>query len=472
MQRAARQQQLAEAAQRGFTIIELLVVIVVIGILAAITIVAYNGVTQRAHAVALESDLSNGATALEVTNSTDGQYPASASGADNGQGLKASPGNTFTYNVSGDGSTYCLQASGYGMTYVVSNSNSAPQIGYCSGTVALSGTPLPPNGGIVTTLAGSGAAGYADGTGTAAQFNYPMSVAVDASGDVYVADTLNNRIRKITSGGTVTTFAGSGSPSFADGTGTAAGFNSPYSVAVDASGNIYVADTSNQCIRKITPSGVVTTLAGSGTRGFADGTGAAAEFNYPEGIAVDASGNVYVADDSNERIRKISPSGDVTTLAGSGTAGLADGTGTAAQFDSPDGIVVDSSGNVYVAEAGTNRIRKVTANGVVTAFVGAVPARGSGGYADGTGTAAKFLDPFGLATDSSGNIYVADTNNHRIREVTPAGVVSTLAGSGTAAFADGTGTAAQFNYPGGVAVDSSGAVYVADSGNNRIRVIK
>ena len=200
---------------------------------------------------------------------------------------------------------------------------------------------------VVSTLAGSR---------STAQFYYPCDVAVDSEGNVYVTDTLNNRIQKITTNGVVSTLAGS-TRGFADGTGTAAQFYYPYGVAVDSSGNVYVADFSNHRIRKITPAGVVTTLAGS-TRGHTDATGTAAKFNHPYGVAVDSSGNVYVADSFNHRIRKITPAGVVTTLAGS-TRGFADGTGTAAKFNQPTHVAVDSEDNVYVADRDNNSIRKI-----------------------------------------------------------------------------------------------------------------
>jgi sugar lactone lactonase YvrE len=327
--------------------------------------------------------------------------------------------------------------------------------------------------GVVTTLVGSaGVPGSADGTGSAARFNFPYGVAVDVSGNMYVADRNNCTIRKITPAAVVTTFAGSVSVSgSADGTGNAARFNQPCSVTVDGGGNIYVADTFNNTIRKITPARVVTTLAGlAGAVGHADGTGSVAQFFYPVGVAVDVSGNVYVADAFNSTIRKITSAGVVTTFAGlAGSSGGADGTGSVARFHLPYGVAVDGSGNVYVADTYNQTIRKITSAGVVTTLAGSVGAMGS---ADGTGSAARFNYPCGIAVDSDGNIYVADTNNYTIRKITPAGVVTTFAGlAGTGGSADGTGSAARFGEPYGLATDVSGNIYVADAGANAIRKI-
>jgi len=321
--------------------------------------------------------------------------------------------------------------------------------------------------GIVTTLAGSDTIGYTDGLGTAASFHSPCGVAIDARGNVYLADAGNNRIRKISPTGVVTTFAGSGTAGYAEGSGTAASFNSPTGIALDGAGNVYVADSYNHRIRKISPTGVVTTLAGSGTGGYADGTGTAASFNWPKGVAVDGVGNVYVADQSNNRIRKVSPAGLVTSFAGSATSGFADGLGTTASFDWPSGIAIDGTGNIYVADQGNNRIRKISPAGVVTTLAGSEIR----GFADGTGNVASFDSPGGVAVDGAGNVYAADQNNNRIRKISPLGIVTTLAGSSISGFADGTGTDAYFRFPHGVAVDGTGNVYVADQFNHRIRII-
>lgn len=328
--------------------------------------------------------------------------------------------------------------------------------------------------GVVTTIAGKALAkGSTDGTGSAARFNSPVGVAVDSVGNVYVSDEANETIRKITPGGVVTTLAGTvGLAGSVDGTSGAAQFSTPAGIAVDSAGNIYVADQTGDIIRKVTPAGVVTTLAGTPSSvGFTDGAGTVARFNSPFGVAVDSSGNVYVADSGNRTIREITSAGIVSTIAGTAkVTGIVDGTGPAAEFANPVDLGVDSAGNVYVADQGGDAtIRKVAPGGVVTTYAGKAKING---YADGTGSAAEFDGPFGVAVDSSGNLYIGDTGNYLIRKVAPGGVVTTLAGkAGGSGFADGTGPAAEFDQTTGVATDSSGNVYVADEFNDIIRKI-
>jgi hypothetical protein len=334
--------------------------------------------------------------------------------------------------------------------------------------------------GVVTTVAGiPGIRGSADSdTGSTAHFNVPTNLAVDSNGNIYVTDSLNLTIRKITPAGTVTTFAGNrGVPGATDGTGTAATFNNPSGITTDAAGNVYIADSGDhsigfgQTIRKITPAGVVTTLAGTaGLSGGDDGSGTAARFDYPAGLAADTAGNLYVADSGNGSVRKISPAAAVTTLAGTSwfdVSGASDGTSAAARFARPEGVVTDSAGNVFIADTLNSTIRKITPDGMVTTLAGKA---GVVGAMDGTGDAASFGEPAGLAIDGAGNIYVADSLSQSIRKITPAGVVTTLAG-GTLGSTDGTGKAAGFNHPGGLAVDNSGNVYVADTGNSTIRKV-
>ena len=323
---------------------------------------------------------------------------------------------------------------------------------------------------VITTLAGrAGTSGSNDGNGSAAEFFLPEGLAVDRRGNLYVADTANHLIRKITPAGLVSTLSGRvGTIGSADGTGSTAQFGFPRGLAIDSASNIYVADSGNRTIRKITPAGVVTTLAGvAGYRGDIDGIGSAARFDFPVGLATDSVSNVYVVDSGDSMIRKITPAGVVTTLAGSaGNRGNTDGTGSAAQFYNPQGLSVDNAGNVYVADTGNSTIRKITPAGVVTTLAGSASNSGS---VDGTGSAAQFYGPQGTAVDSAGNVYVTDGNS-TIRKVTPTGVVTTLAGlpshSGTA---DGTGSTAQFFGPHGITIDSNGVIYVADSGNCTIR---
>jgi len=321
----------------------------------------------------------------------------------------------------------------------------------------------------VSTFAGSGATGAVDGNGSAASFYLPYSVVVDKNGGLLVSDTATNLLRKITPAGDVTTFAGGGGGSASqDGNGTAASFWGLSGLALDAVGNAYAAEFSGNRIRKITPAADVTTFAGSGATGSLDGHGTSATFNVPSSVATDADGNLYVIEFFGYVVRKITPAGDVTTLAGSGTAGFADGTGPAASFGHAYGIAADAAGNLYVADSSNHRIRKITPGGVVTTLAGS----GQIGATDGAGNSASFNNPGGLAVDSDGNVYVADTRNSLLRRITPAGVVSTLAGQpGVLGTQDGIGAAATFKQPYGVTVDAGGTLYVADTFGNLIRKV-
>lgn len=375
--------------------------------------------------------------------------------------------------------------------------------------------------GEVSTLAGSGVAGFADGAGAAAAFNEPRSIALDERGNVYVSDGGNNAIRKVSPAGVVTTLAGGGGTGFADGVGNAARFAGPRGLAVDGNGNVYVADA-NHALRKITPAGVVSTIAGY-TPQQPCCTGMPADFDF-SGVAVDGAGNVYVSDfsDLNRRkifkitpagvtsnfyvasenvsigdlsvdsagnvylsegaaVLKITPAGVASTLAG-GSTGFTDGNGASARFGSPysSNLAVDGRGNVFVADLLNLAIRRITPGGDVTTVAGKMAT----GFTDGPALSAAFSGSFtaensgtrfvglgSVAVDAAGDIYVADTGNHAIRRISRNGIVSTVAGTGSPGFANGNGRSASFNRPVGIALDGSGNIYVADSRNNMIRKI-
>ncbi|MBL0742930.1 IPT/TIG domain-containing protein [Chryseolinea lacunae] len=317
---------------------------------------------------------------------------------------------------------------------------------------------------VVSTLAGSGMAASIDGVNAMASFDGPHGLAIDGDGNIIVSEFASSRIRKISTAGQVTTIAGS-TNGYAEGQGTAAKFYQLREVKVDRQGNLLVADYLNLRIREVQPTGNVLTLAGNGMPGFADGASADARFSLPSGIAVASDNTVYVADEGNHRIRKI-VAGNVTTLAGNGTANYADGQGSNAMFSGPVTLAIDADNNLYTSDFGGAHIRKITPGGLVTTVAGS----GAYGYQDGVATEAKFNKSRGVAVDAAGNIYVADTDNNCIRKISN-GVVTTIAGSTTEGYADGNGSEARFSFPTGIVVDASGALYVADYRNSRIRKI-
>jgi sugar lactone lactonase YvrE len=312
-------------------------------------------------------------------------------------------------------------------------------------------------------------------------------VAVDTAGNLYIADSSNNRVRKVSTSGTITTVAGNGSSGhWGDGgTATNAGLASPWGVAVDAAGNLYIADSDNHRVRKVSMSGTITTVAGSGTTGYSGGgysgdggPATGATLNNPYGVAVDTSGSLYIADTYNSRVRKVSTSGTITTIAGSTTQGLSGdgGPATDAGLAFPYGVAVDSAGNVYIADTDNHRVRKVSTSGTITTIAGSGTTGYSGGGYSGDGgpaTSARLFNPYGVAVDAAGNVYIADTDNSRVREVSTLGTITTIAGTGSFGLSGdgGRATIATLYSPYGVAVDMAGNLYVADTYNNRIRKV-
>ncbi|MBL9136272.1 MAG: hypothetical protein JNK85_10405 [Verrucomicrobiales bacterium] len=327
---------------------------------------------------------------------------------------------------------------------------------------------FPTNEVLVTTLAGSGSAGFSDGQGQEARFDSPNAGFADTAGRSYLADTRNHRIRRVTPQGVVTTVAGSGVAGYSDGPAASSRFSSPLGVCVDDAGNVYVADTGNNRIRKISATGDVSTVAGDGNAGLVNGPGATARFNFPNDVVVDRAGCLFVTEFNNHTVRKITPNGEVSTWVGDGIAGSLDGPRAQARLNAPGGIAIDGRGRLYLAEWGGHRIRKVSEIGIVGTLAG----DGEAGYRDGEAARARFRNPDGIVVNDYGLVLVADNGNHAMRWITPAGLVETVAGTGQAGLVNGPGREARFTYPSGVGTSEPGDLYVADAGTHTLREIR
>ena len=439
--------------QSGFTIVELLIVVVVIAVLAAITIVSYNGIIANSRQTATEAETQSLGKVIETDKVTRGSYALNMSEVPS---LAALTSSDKTYSYHSDGESYCmtLYADSWSLSYYISNVSPQPQAGEC-----------PQDAGVtVTTLAGSGTLSFANGTGAAAGLAGPAGIISHPSGLLYFTDGAGSRIRSVSTTGVVATVAGNGGSSYAEGTGNTALFHWPQAIATDGT-NLFVADSNNHRIRQVTTAGVSSFIAGS-TAGYTEGTGAGARFSTPRGITYDAAtSRIYVADSQSNRIRYTTAAGTTSLLAGA-SGGFLDGTGSGARFNYPQGIAMAPSGDLIVADTLNHRIRRVTPAGVVTTIAG-----GASGFQDGASGTAQFSNPMAVTVASSGVIYVADAGNNRIRMIATDGEVSTVAGDGTAGFLDAVGTEAQFSSPRGIAIGSDGRLYVADTNNHRIRVL-
>lgn len=330
-------------------------------------------------------------------------------------------------------------------------------------------TPTPTPAFTLTTLAGSPFQGYGEGQGPAARFTKPVGIAVDPQGGYYVSEFNNHTVRKVAADGTTTTYAGTGQPGHLDAQRGASLFAAPTGLAINPDGNLYVAEYGANCIRRIFPTGQVLTLAGDGTPESLDGGPGLGRLNGPCGLVRDPDNNLFIAEFEGNRIRKLAPDGTLTTVAGASDPGSVDGTGTAARFNKPYGLAWDPlTATLVVADNASNSIRRVTREGVVTTIAGG----GAGAFADGKGTNARFWGPIGVAVDAQGVIYVGDTKNGRIRRIQPDGTVDSVAGTGVTGYADGGPTAAQVGAPYLMAIDPLGFLVFADYPNHCVRRAK
>jgi sugar lactone lactonase YvrE len=338
------------------------------------------------------------------------------------------------------------------------------------------GTNLP--AGIITTVAGNGTQGYSgdNGVATNAELYKPDGVAIDNYGNLFIADYANSRIRKVATNGIITTVAGNGTSGYSgdNGAATNASLIYPVGVAIDNYGNLFIAD-GNDGIRKVATNGIITTVAGHNGLGYFGDNGAAthAELNVPSGVAIDNNGNLFIADCDNNRIRKVATNGIITTVAGNGTGGYSgdNGAATNASLYRPESVATDNNGNLFIADSVNQRIRKVATNGIITTVAG----NGKYGYSgdNGAATNASLYIPYGVAIDNNGSLFIVDYDNNRIRKVATNGIITTVAGNGTGGYSgdNGAATNASLYFPGGVAIDNNGNLFIADRINNRIRKV-
>lgn len=317
---------------------------------------------------------------------------------------------------------------------------------------------------VVTTIAGDGNLATTNGPALSASFYFPKGINIDSKGSIYITDR-NSLIRKIDVSGNVSTFAGSTTLGNKDGLGASALFNDPTNIAIDAADNLFITDRINHTIRKIDKNANVTTIAGTGQQGFTDGIGTAASFKFPTGIAVDKTGNLFLAEAGNNVIRKITPSAVVTVYAGTGSAGLVNGPANVATFKSPISVELDPNGVIYIGDGSNGQVRKISTNQIVSSI------QGDFSPLDGPGTGVYFKKPSGMSTDSQGNLFVADAGNNMIRKISPNGYVTHFAGKISPSYSDGSGSTASFDNPVGLFINEKNDVFVADSGNYAIRKI-
>jgi sugar lactone lactonase YvrE len=351
-----------------------------------------------------------------------------------------------------------------------------------SATFALTGvtSTAPAGSGIISTYAGNGTAGFSGDSGAAssAELDQPVGSAMDGAGNFYFSDSDNNRIREITPEGVISTYAGNGTAGFSGdgGAATSAELSGPLGIAFDNAGNLYIADSGNERVRRVTPLGIISTIAGNGTPGYnGDGVAATgAELNNPNGIVADTSGNIYIGDYFNNRVREVNTAGIISTVAGNGTGGYSGDGGLAinAEVDWPAGLALDTSGDIYIADDNNSRVREVNQAGIISTIAGT----GYGGY-NGDGipaTSAELYAPDRLAIDGAGNVYISEYGNNRIRKVNTSGIISTVAGTGIAGFSGdgGLATSAEINIPRGITVDQNGNLYISDADNSRIRKVQ